>query len=271
MKGEIIDKNWQWQEVEGSSYLTCNLLLDWQHGFFTKEFYPLTPENLTSILRPKTKAYRVKQVHGNAVLTTQEIDIAVEDKEQRSNFFCDGDGLISSKGQESVWAASADCTPILIGDRQTGRVCAIHAGWRGTSLSIVKKAIARFTEFGSQLEDLRIAIGPAISGEIYQVDELVAAKVGRTITANACDRNDAEILDKLRLLPNSPLSNDKLPSKIRLNVPRVNQIQLEQLGINPDHIAIAPFCTYQQSDTFFSYRRTGEKKVQWSGITNLAF
>ncbi|MGL4879763.1 MAG: laccase domain-containing protein, partial [Waterburya sp.] len=48
--------------------------------------------------------------------------------------------------------------------------------------------------------------------------------------------------------------------------PRVNQIQLEQLGINPENIAIAPYCTYQQSDLFFSYRRTGEKKVQWSGI-----
>jgi copper oxidase (laccase) domain-containing protein len=62
--------------------------------------------------------------------------------------------------------------------------------------------------------------------------------------------------------------DDELPGKVRLDVPRVNQLQLEQLGINPEHIAIAPYCTYQQSDLFFSYRRTGEKKVQWSGIVS---
>jgi polyphenol oxidase len=40
------------------------------------------------------------------------------------------------------------------------------------------------------------------------------------------------------------------------------------LGINPEQIAIAPYCTFQEQDLFFSYRRTGEKKVQWSGIVS---
>ncbi|MCC0176296.1 peptidoglycan editing factor PgeF [Waterburya agarophytonicola K14] len=257
---------WQWQTVEGNSYLTCDLLSAWQHGFFTKVFYPSTPEDLTSILQPKTSAYRVKQVHGNIVLTSQEITTAIA-KQNLDNPFPDGDGVISHISEQSVWVASADCTPILIGDRKTGGVCAIHAGWRGTSQEIVKSAIARLVEFGSERENLRIAIGPAISGKMYQVNENVAIEVGKTIISDAIDKTEGEILHELKQLPNSPLFDDELPGKVRLDVSRVNQIQLEQLNINPEHIAIARnYCTYQHDDFFFSYRRTGEKKVQWSGI-----
>jgi UDP-N-acetylmuramate-alanine ligase len=50
--------------------------------------------------------------------------------------------------------------------------------------------------------------------------------------------------------------------------------QLRALGIDliegfePDQIAIAPYCTYQNPDLFFSYRREKQKKVQWSGIVS---
>ena len=256
--------NWQWQTRQGYSYLTCDLLSTWQHGFFTKEFYPRTPEDLTSILQLNTTAYRVKQVHGKVVLTPQEITTAID---QDSINFPDADAVISDRSRQSVWVASADCTPILIGDRETRQVCAIHAGWRGTAQKIVESAIARFTEFGSHKDNLRVAIGPAIAGKVYQVDETVAIEVGKTIIASAIDKTDAEILKQLKQLPNPPVLDDELPKKARLDVPRVNQIQLEQLDIDPEHIAIAPYCTYQH-DRFFSYRRTGEKKVQWSGIVS---
>ena len=76
-------------------------------------------------------------------------------------------------------------------------------------------------------------------------------------------------MSELQQLPNSPIFADDLPGKVRLSVARVNQLQLEQLQIDPAQIAIArDFCTYQQSERFFSYRRTGEKKVQWSGIVS---
>lgn len=255
--------NWHWQTWQNYSYLTCNLLSDWQHGFFTQQFYPRKPEDLTSILQHQTVAYRVKQVHGNSVLTPKEIDIAIKNN---LTHVPDADAIISDRPQQSVWVASADCTPILIGDLVTGQACAIHAGWRGTAQKITPNAIARFIKFGSKKENLRIAIGPAIAGEVYQVDESVAIEVGKSIILNAEHKSEAEILTELKQLPNTPILPDKLPGKARLSVPRVNQIQLEQLGISPECMAIAPYCTYQHSNCFFSYRRTGEKKVQWSGI-----
>ena len=259
-----IDRHWHWQTQQDYSYLTCNLLSAWQHGFFTQQFYPRTPEELTSILQPQTTAYRVRQVHGNSVLTPQEISARLSQEDRLS--FAEADGVISDRPEQSVWVASADCTPVLIGDLATGRVCAIHAGWRGTAEKIVPQAIARFLKFGSELENLRIAIGPAIAGEVYQVDESVAFKVGQTVIDSLSSKSSAEVLTELKQLPNAPVMSDPLPNKARLNVPLINRIQLEQLGIKSEQIAISPYCTFQYSDRFFSYRRTGEKKVQWSGI-----
>ena len=254
---------WQWQTWQDYQYLTCSLLSTWQHGFFTQQFYPRLPEDLTSILQADSTAYRVKQVHGNSVITALEIDALIKQADE-ANTFPDADGVMSDRQSESVWAASADCTPILIGDVASSRVCAIHAGWRGTTKKIVSKAIARFVELGSRKDDLRIAIGPAISGKVYQVDDYVAAEVGKTIVDSA--KSDAEIISMLKKLPYCPVLDDDSPGKVRLNVPKVNYIQLIQLNIKPENMAIAPHCTYQQPESFFSYRRTGEKKVQWSGI-----
>lgn len=268
---ENISQLWQWQTHRDFSYLTCSLLSAWEHGFFTRQFHPDLPEDLTPVLQPLATTYRIKQVHGNLVLTTQAVAEAMEvSKKNLSNSFSEADGVISQQSQQSVWAASADCTPILIGDIATGRVCAIHAGWRGTAKKIVTVAIARFMDFGSKKENLRVAIGPAIAGEVYQVDKSVAMEVGKTIIPDPENQTDKGIIAALQKLPNTPIFRDDLPGKVRLDVSRVNQIQLEQLGLKPEYIAIAPYCTYQNSNNFFSYRRTGEKKVQWSGIVSNA-
>jgi copper oxidase (laccase) domain-containing protein len=68
--------------------------------------------------------------------------------------------------------------------------------------------------------------------------------------------------------PDSPLLEDSEPGKVRLDVRRVNALQLEQVGLSADQVAIAPYCTYQEADYFFSYRRSQEKKAQWSGIVS---
>jgi polyphenol oxidase len=261
----INNSTWQWCEQEGLPYLTCELLKDWQHGFFTQQCYPRTPEELIVILDSQATVDRVKQVHGNTVLTPQEIATATRNGDAT---FPDADGVITDGKHQGVWVASADCNPIIIGDRSTKRVAAIHAGWRGTAQKIVLNAIARFLADGSSLKDILIAMGPAISGEVYQVSETVAVEVGKSILEDLEQSSKEEVLQALFKIENSPVSKDEQPGRVKLDVRRVNQIQLQQLGISNQQIAIAPYCTYQQSDYFFSYRRTKEKKVQWSGIVS---
>jgi YfiH family protein len=157
---------------------------------------------------------------------------------------------------------------VLIADEKTGQVAAVHAGWRGTASRIVPNAIARLLDSGSRLEHLRIAMGPAIAGEVYQVSETVAAEVGASIVSAEKADTAESILDILQQRPNSPILDDPKPGRVRLDVRRVNAIQLEQLGIHSEQVAIAPHCTYQQPEHFFSYRRDKLKKVQWSGIVS---
>ncbi len=251
---------WHWRTWEELPYLTCSLLEPWTHGFFTQQFWPRTPLELTKLLHPEASAYRLKQVHGNAVFTPQEIATGTDGED-----LVEGDGLVSDQPLQAVWVATADCTPVLIACQKTGQVAAVHAGWRGTASKIVPQAIARMQNQGSKLEDLRIAMGPAIAGEVYQVSEQVAAEVGKAIIPHS---EEKAIVDALHELPNSPLLPDPQPGRVRLDVRRVNALQMEMLGISSEQIADAPYCTYQTPEHFFSYRREKQKKVQWSGIVS---
>ncbi|NJL89209.1 MAG: peptidoglycan editing factor PgeF [Coleofasciculaceae cyanobacterium SM2_1_6] len=274
------NSQWSWQEWQGLPYLRCDLLQNWQHGFFTQQFSPQLPEDLVQVLQPEAQVYRVKQVHGNRVLPTANFETGAE-----------ADGLVATEADAAVWVCSADCTPALIADRTTGKVAAVHAGWRGTAQRIIPESIHQLIQTGSKKADLVIALGPAIAGEVYQVSKQVGAEVGASILAGLADNplsnsldnsleksvtadkvapkvDPEEILAKLAELPNSPILSDPHPGRVRLDVRRVNTLQMLHMGIEPEQISIAPHCTYQQPEYFFSYRRQPQKKVQWSGIVS---
>jgi polyphenol oxidase len=262
---------WHWQTWQGLPYLTCSLLEPYAHGFFTQQFSPRPPETLVEVLAPSAEVYRVKQVHGNTVLTPSEIDQhqpEISPDSEDSSQFPPADGLVTDQAEQAIWVCSADCTPVLIADIGTGQVAAVHAGWRGTAQKIVPEAIARLTAQGSQLQNLRIAMGPAIAGEVYQVSTAVAAEIGSTVVTGEVADSPEAVLTALSNLPDTPLRDDPHPGRVRIDVRRVSVLQLEQMGISADQVAIAPYCTYQNPDRFFSYRRDRLKKVQWSGIVS---
>ncbi|MGB3510176.1 MAG: peptidoglycan editing factor PgeF [Microcoleaceae cyanobacterium] len=264
------DVTWHWQKWQELPYLTCSLLENWPHGFFTHHFWPRTPAELVDVLHPSAEVYRVKQVHGNVVLKTGEATSLKMDNAETQQTFFEADGLLSEKAKQAVWVCSADCVPVLIADQKTGQVAAVHAGWRGTATKIVPEALAGLQAQGSKLSDLKIVMGPAIAGEVYQVSEEVAAQVGATIVPEVEKATTKDILDCLIGLPISPVLFDPEPGKVRLDVRLVNILQLEKLGIIHQQMAIAPYCTYQQPDNFFSYRREKVKKIQWSGIVSIS-
>jgi polyphenol oxidase len=253
---------WQWQTRSELPYLTCDLLADWQHGFFTRQFNPREPHELTPVLDVNASTHRLKQIHGKIVLTPTEIEngAAVEVET--------GDGLLTEQAAQAVWVASADCNPILIANRHTGNVAAVHAGWRGTSLKIATVAVERLLAQGGNLTDIIVAIGPAIAGEVYQVTTQVGLEVCASIATKPLSGDLEADAAELQALPNSPLLPDSQAGRVRLDVRGVNQLQLEQLGVARHQISIAPHCTFQEPEHFFSYRREKLKKIQCSGIVS---
>lgn len=276
---------WTWKTWKDRPYLVCSLISQ-PHGFFTSHFYPQTPESLVSVLAPSAQVYRVKQVHSADVLMADEVarqiagEIASENARESENAIAAShpplankvptplplaDGVISDRPQQSVWACSADCTPALISDVITGQVAAVHAGWRGTAQKILPATVSRLVAAGSEIQNLRVALGPAIDGQVYQVGKDVAAEVGLSVAGHL---SETALIDHLMSVESPPLLADDHAERVRLDVRRINQMQLEQMGLASAQVAIAPHCTYQDPDNFFSYRRTQEKKVQWSGIVS---
>jgi hypothetical protein len=260
--------SWTWHtQAPAGSYLTCSLLDHFAHGFWSRQAYPQTPFELTPMLTPIAGAttYRVKQVHGDRVVNCGDLAPVISSELPE---LVNADGLWGTQPQQALWTCTADCTPVLIGDVRTGAASAVHSGWRGTSMRIVPKAIALLESQGSQRDDLRIALGPAIDGTVYQVAEEVGVEVVNSVWQDWA--SPERVIDHVGLAnrdqPESPLYSDTEPGKIRLDVRRVIVAQLRQLGIAAEAIAVAPHCTFQEADRFFSYRRTGEKFVQWSGI-----
>lgn len=133
---------------------------------------------------------------------------------------------------------SADCVPVLVGDARTGACAAIHAGWRGTVASIVRRTLERMkAEYGTRAEDVRAAIGPAAGLCCYEVGEEV-------IDAFRASFADADSLFE----PTSP-------GHARIDLQRANRNQLRDAGVESSRIHIVPFCTMCHTDLFFSYRR----------------
>jgi len=65
----------------------------------------------------------------------------------------------------------ADCGAIYIVDQKTGALGLLHSGKKGTELGILSKAIAQMVaEFGSDPEDLVVALAPCIRPPAYEID-----------------------------------------------------------------------------------------------------
>ena len=78
--------------------------------------------------------------------------------------------------------------------------------------------------------------------------------------------NFSDIIHQAQQISPQIVLPDSEKGKVKLDVSQTINQQIQQQGIHPEQIAIAPYCTYQTPEYFFSYRRTRMKKNQWSGI-----
>ncbi|URR34449.1 peptidoglycan editing factor PgeF [Thermosynechococcus sp. HN-54] len=252
---------WHWQTTDLGRFLTCNLLQGFSHGFFTRDWQGQELNTLTAALGTTATPLRTQQVHGDRVALAADV-LASDER-------LEADALVATGPDQALWVCSADCVPLLIADGASGRVAAIHAGWRGTAVEVTKATLKQMQALGSDLANLRIAMGPAIRGEVYQVGLNVARALGQTILEGVTDTTEREELyERLAALDPAVVFLDPDPERLRLDVARVNRLQLLQLGLRDEQIALCPHCTFRDAEFFFSYRRERLKQVQWSGIVS---
>jgi YfiH family protein len=179
-----------------------------RHGFGTR---------LSTDWPKTTRLATAKQIHSDRVLVVESSGPQGE-----------RDALISNVPGIGLAIRTADCLPILLADPRNRAVAAVHAGWRGVVSEIVPKTVeAMHRQFGSNPEDLVVAVGPGIGLCCFEVGPEVALQFG-------------------------------FSGRTKVDLVGTTCRQLGRNGVKVGQISCAGLCCYCDSELFESYRRDRE-------------
>lgn len=146
-----------------------------------------------------------------------------------------GDAIMSDRANVVCAILTADCLPVCLCDRQTGKVAAIHAGWRGLANGIIEATISRMQVNPAQLSAwLGPAIGPRqfeVGNDVYQAFTQADTQTGKAFELQQNGRYLADIYQLARQC---------------LTTSGVVQVDGGE------------YCTVSDPKTFYSYRRDGQ-------------
>lgn len=149
------------------------------------------------------------------------------------------DGLYTKQTDILLTSYYADCVPLFFYDPVQRLIGVAHAGWRGTVGQIGLKLVNLWVEkHRSKLEDIRVAIGPAIGGCCYEVGDDVFKHIEpyrHLFSAGAWTRAKAD--------------------KYLVDLKQINADFLSQAGILRTHIEVSRWCTSCNHSLFFSHRK----------------
>jgi YfiH family protein len=164
----------------------------------------------------------LEQVHG----------IAAVDLDRAGAALPPADAVVTGRAGVVCAVLTADCLPVLLCDRAGTRVGVAHAGWRGLLHGVLPSAVAAL---GADPADVLAWLGPAIGARAYEVgaevrDAFLAADAGAAahFAPNAHGRWQADLYGLARA-------------------------SLRGAGVRA--VSGGGFCTFTESERFFSHRR----------------
>lgn len=121
--------------------------------------------------RSGTPVTWMNQVHGRVVARVDEPAASPT-----------ADALVTTGTATALGARSADCVPVLLADRETGAIAAVHAGRLGVALNVVGAALdALLAEDGGRATAVTAWIGPHVCGACYEVPADLRAEVATVV------------------------------------------------------------------------------------------
>lgn len=165
----------------------------------------------------------LEQVHGTDVF---------EAGPQASEIVPRADAVWTSARRIGCAVLTADCLPVMIGDRAGGCIGVAHCGWRGLSMGILATLIRAMP---APTRNLVAHLGPGIGAARYEVGrDVVDAFIGQDAGAAACFRPGVGA------------------NKWYADLEMLARRQLRGLGVR--QIDGGGFCTARDS-RFYSFRR----------------
>ena len=226
-----------------------------KHGFFCRSGGFSTGIYSSLNLSEKTTDSKAN-IHANRALVMDELDLSSQKvffpNQQHTNnvVFIDKktdfdeisqnpvDAVITNLKDIGVGILTADCSPVLAHESESGFILAIHAGWKGALAGICENALNSLKDLGVDIKKISVAIGPIISTKCYEVklDFIEAFIKTNPYFENFFFKEDGTYFFDLTLFIES-----------RFNLFGVYDIH--NLGL----------CTYGNPELFFSNRRAYHK------------
>ena len=178
--------------------------------------------NSLSLVKP---AQWLKQVHGVEVVE------AHADQQIRQ-----ADACYTTESGVACVIMTADCLPVLFTDTAGSKVAAAHAGWRGLVDGVLEQTLAQFDD----PSEVGVWMGPAIGPNAFEVGQEVY------------DRFVDDLAESRDAFKPSPSHQDRWMADIY----QLARLRLNRAGVR--QISGGGFCTYTDSDRFFSYRRQAQ-------------
>ena len=207
-----------------------------------------TPENVLANYRllgeaaglDMSRAVGNRQVHGGTVKLIRETDAGRFAYDARPY---DADALLTDVPNLPLVAFSADCCTVLLYDPVRRCAGAVHAGWKGTALGVVHRAVLTMAEaYGSAPADIRAALGPSIGACCFETDgdvpEALLDGFGAAVERFMERRGD----------------------KFHVDLKGVNRAWLLRAGLDESHIETHPDCTACRLDRYWSHRKLGPRR-----------
>lgn len=190
-------------------------------------------ENLNDSLKEagfeSVKTLFVNQIHSDKVVV-----IDSPQKIYGEQNLPKADAIISNQTNINIAVITADCAPILLFDEKNKIIGAVHAGWKGAKLGIIKNAVFEMKNLGAK--NIKAVIGPMIQQKSYEVSQ---------------DFYDDFLLENKE--NEQFFLKGKIDGKYLFNLNSYVENKLIEEGI--EEIQNQKIDTYQEEEKYFSYRR----------------
>jgi hypothetical protein len=168
----------------------------------------------------------LKQVHGTVVMGM----------DGGGSCYPTADASIAIKPKQVCVVMTADCLPVLFCNQSGTKVAAAHAGWRGLCDGMLEQTIRAF---GDEPSELLAWIGPGIGANAFEVGAEVRAEF-IAIDAQA----------------ESAFKPSHKEGKWLGDLYKIARQRLATAGVTA--VYGGNYCTYEDAERFFSYRREGK-------------
>lgn len=180
----------------------------------------------------------LNQKHGDEVHVIDSNNLSkYQFKDVEQSLSIEGDAIITDQKGVLIGVNTADCAPILLVDKNTKIIAAIHAGWKGTIGKVIENTIEKMKSLGCK--QIVASIGPSLQKRYFEVGKEITSHVNKKYLTSFGDK----VLFDMQFLILEKLMKNGVKSVSKLNMDTLSD------------------------ENFFSYRgQNGQCGVQFSGI-----